>query len=60
MNKTYRDDFMREAAQTYSKYGWDTNMGYPTIKHRDAIRQHGTTPLHRMSFQSAAYQQLSL
>lgn len=49
--KTYRDDFMKEAAQTYSHYGWQTNMGYPTIKHRDAIRQHGTTPLHRMTFQ---------
>jgi len=49
--KTYRDDFMREAAQTYPQYGWQTNMGYPTIKHRDAIRRHGATPLHRMSFQ---------
>ncbi len=49
--KTYRDDFMREAAQTYSHYSWETNMGYPTIKHRDAIRAHGTTPLHRMTFQ---------
>lgn len=49
--KTYRDDFMREAAQTYSQYGWETNMGYPTEKHREAIRQHGATPLHRMTFQ---------
>jgi ribonuclease HII len=49
--KTYRDDFMRAAAQTYSHYSWETNMGYPTEKHRDAIRDHGTTPLHRMTFQ---------
>lgn len=49
--KTYRDDFMREAAKTYAQYGWETNMGYPTGKHRDAIRQYGATPLHRMSFQ---------
>ncbi len=49
--KTYRDDFMREAALTYPHFGWETNMGYPTGKHRDAIRAHGTTPLHRMSFQ---------
>jgi ribonuclease HII len=49
--KTYRDDFMKEAAQTYSQYSWETNMGYPTEKHRDAIREHGTTPLHRMTFQ---------
>ncbi len=49
--KTYRDDFMKQAAQTYSQFGWESNMGYPTIKHREAIRAHGTTPLHRMSFQ---------
>lgn len=49
--KTYRDDFMKQAHEQYPHYGWNTNAGYPTIKHRDAIREHGTTPLHRMSFQ---------
>lgn len=49
--KTYRDDYMREAARQYPHYDWHTNMGYPTLAHRDAIREHGTTPLHRMSFQ---------
>jgi len=49
--KTYRDEFMKETAQTYVHYGWEKNMGYPTMKHRDAIRKHGTTPLHRMTFQ---------
>jgi len=49
--KTYRDDFMKEAAKTHSEYSWHTNMGYPTGQHREAIRQHGVTPLHRMSFQ---------
>ncbi len=49
--KTYRDDFMTEAATKYPEYGWEKNMGYPTTKHRDAIRQYGATPLHRMSFQ---------
>ncbi len=49
--KTYRDDFMKEAAKQYPVYGWETNMGYPTGLHRDGIRVHGTTPLHRMSFQ---------
>lgn len=49
--KTYRDDFMKEAAKQYPVYGWETNMGYPTGLHRDGIREHGTTPLHRMSFQ---------
>lgn len=49
--KTYRDDFMKAAHTQYPQYGWDTNAGYPTIKHRHAIRQFGTTPLHRLSFQ---------
>lgn len=49
--KTYRDDFMKAAAIRHPQYGWATNMGYPTGAHRDGIREHGTTPLHRMSFQ---------
>lgn len=49
--KTYRDDFMKKAALKYPQYGWENNMGYPTTKHRDAIREFGPTPLHRMSFQ---------
>lgn len=49
--KTYRDDFMKAAAIKYPQYGWENNMGYPTKKHRDAIREYGPTPLHRMTFQ---------
>ncbi|MBP7807881.1 MAG: ribonuclease HII [Bacteroidia bacterium] len=49
--KTYRDDFMIEAAKKYPYYGWEKNMGYPTKLHREGIRQNGTTPLHRMTFQ---------
>lgn len=49
--KTYRDDFMKDAAIQYPHYRWEQNMGYPTKKHRDAIRLHGTTPLHRLTFQ---------
>lgn len=49
--KTYRDDFMTEAAKKYPYYGWEKNMGYPTKLHREGIRVHGTTPLHRMTFQ---------
>ena len=48
--KTHRDDFMRGAAIDYPAYGWTTNKGYPTAVHREAIRQHGPTPLHRKSF----------
>jgi len=49
--KTYRDDFMKAASKEYPQYGWEQNMGYPTKKHREAIRQFGATPLHRMTFQ---------
>ena len=49
--KTYRDDFMKEAAKAHPHYGWERNMGYPTRQHREAIRVHATTPLHRMTFQ---------
>lgn len=48
--KTHRDRFMTHAAEQYPGYGWESNAGYPTKKHRDAIRQLGVTPLHRMSF----------
>ena len=49
--KTYRDDFMKEAAKMHPHYGWEHNMGYPTRMHREAIKTHATTPLHRMTFQ---------
>lgn len=48
--KTYRDDFMIEAAKKYPGYGWEKNMGYPTKLHREGITKLGTTPLHRLSF----------
>lgn len=49
--KTYRDDFMKAAAIEHPHYGWETNMGYPTKFHRQAIRDYSTTSLHRMTFQ---------
>jgi ribonuclease HII len=48
--KTYRDDLMAALAREYPHFGWEHNAGYPTIKHRDAIRVHGTSPYHRLSF----------
>ena len=48
--KTYRDDYMMHIAEEYPMYDWKSNKGYPTAKHRAAIREHGTTPYHRMSF----------
>ena len=49
--KTYRDELMRNKALEYPGYSWETNVGYPTRVHREAIRTLGATPLHRMSFQ---------
>jgi ribonuclease HII len=48
--KTYRDDYMKEMAKKYPVYGWETNMGYATAKHREAIKIHGICDLHRKSF----------
>ena len=48
--KTYRDDYMLRLAEEYPQDGWKQNKGYPTQAHRDAIRQHGTTPYHRMTY----------
>lgn len=48
--KTYRDDYMEKISKEYPQYDWCNNQGYPTYKHREAIRKHGTTPYHRMSF----------
>lgn len=48
--KTYRDDLMRKLSEEFPAYGWEQNVGYPTIHHRQAIRQEGITPHHRLSF----------
>lgn len=58
--KTYRDDYMRELHKEYPQYGWDKNAGYPTKAHREAIKQYGTTPYHRMSFNLLGSKQLEL
>ena len=58
--KTYRDDYMNELAKEYPQYDWQKNKGYPTKKHREAIRQYGTTPYHRMSYNLLGDGQLSL
>lgn len=57
--KTFRDDYMDELAQEYPQYDWLSNKGYPTPKHRDAIRQYGITPYHRKTFNMLGDGQLS-
>lgn len=48
--KTYRDDYMDKLHEEYPVYDWLSNKGYPTRRHRDALRQYGITPYHRRSF----------
>lgn len=57
--KTYRDDYMLSLAKKYPQYDWQSNMGYPTKKHREAIRQYGITPFHRKSYNLLGDEQLS-
>ena len=48
--KTHRDEYMMRLHEEYPHYGWDRNKGYPTKEHRLAIREHGLSPYHRLSF----------
>ncbi len=48
--KTHRDRLMQELHESYPEYGWAKNKGYPTVAHRQAIKDHGATPFHRKSF----------
>ena len=58
--KTFRDDYMKELDREYPCYGWAGNKGYPTAKHRQAIREHGVSPYHRMSYNLLGNEELSL
>lgn len=58
--KTYRDDFMLKIHAEYPQYHWDKNKGYPAPVHREAIRQYGTSPYHRMTFNLLGTKQLEL
>ena len=57
--KTYRDDYMLSLAEEYPQYDWQSNMGYPTKKHRQAILEHGITSYHRKSYNLLGDGQLS-
>ena len=58
--KTYRDDYMNKLAEEFPQYDWLSNKGYPTKKHREAIRQFGITPYHRKSYNLLGDGQLSI
>jgi len=57
--KETRDRYMRRVDALHPGWEFAQHVGYATPEHREAIERLGVTPLHRMSFQSAAYQQLS-
>lgn len=56
--KEHRDRIMVEAAKAHPHYGWESNKGYGSKNHMEALRIHGPTPLHRRSF--APVSQMSL
>jgi ribonuclease HII len=58
--KVTRDRYMRRADALHPGWEFATHVGYATPEHRAAIMSRGVSPLHRLSFQSAAYQQLAL
>jgi ribonuclease HII len=58
--KVTRDRFMVRMEERYPGWEFAAHVGYSTPEHRAAIEKHGVSPLHRLSFQSMAYQQLAL
>lgn len=58
--KTWRDDYMDRLAEEYPQYDWQSNKGYPTRKHREAIRRYGVTPYHRRSYNLLGDGQLTI
>jgi ribonuclease HII len=48
--KTWRDEYMRQLHAEFPQYGWESNKGYGTREHRDAIERHGLCRYHRRSF----------
>jgi len=52
--KTYRDDYMVAIHQEFPQYNWLKNKGYPTLYHRNLVREIGITPYHRKSFANQA------
>ncbi len=58
--KTYRDAYMEEQHARFPHYCWDSNKGYPTVAHREAIRIYGSCELHRKSFTLLSDEQLAL
>lgn len=48
--KTYRDEIMEKLHDEFPCYDWIVNKGYPTKKHRQAIKEYGVSKYHRKTF----------
>jgi len=53
--KVTRDDIMLEMAEKYPQYGFEVHKGYGTKAHYEALREHGHSEIHRMSFLKKFY-----
>ena len=53
--KVTRDDLMLELAEQYPEYSFEVHKGYGTKAHYEALRSHGHSPIHRMSFLKKFY-----
>lgn len=58
--KEYRDNMIIALAEEHPQYGWESNIGYLTPAHREAIERHGRTPYHRQNFLTKTEKQMSL
>ncbi len=58
--KVERDKIMQKLHLEFPQYDWQKNKGYPTINHREAIRNYGITPYHRKTFQLLPLEQLKI
>ena len=58
--KTYRDEIMENLSLEFPEYQWQKNKGYPTIKHREAVKEFGSCIYHRQTFRLLKEEQLSL
>ncbi|MDX2197284.1 MAG: ribonuclease HII [Cytophagales bacterium] len=50
--KCHRDELMKRLSKKFPHYYWHENVGYPTKKHRDAIKIHGISPFHRLTYKN--------
>ena len=58
--KTYRDELMEKLSLEFPIHNWQKNKGYPTIEHREAVKEFGSCEYHRQTFQLLKPEQLSL